>query len=43
MTPPPEDQDPAAPRRSKLLGRALILGLGLLLLAYVVVTFRGVR
>jgi hypothetical protein len=37
-TPSPE-RDPAEVRRSKLIGRAVIVGFGLLLLAYIVVTF----
>jgi len=41
--PPPDRRDPAEVRRSKLIGRAVIIGFGLLLLAYIVVTFTGGR
>ncbi|HET6972061.1 MAG TPA: hypothetical protein VFH92_13110 [Phenylobacterium sp.] len=37
MSPP--DRDPAEERRAKWLGRAMIIGLGLLLLAYIIPTF----
>jgi hypothetical protein len=45
VTPPqtPPDRDPAEERRSKLIGRAMIVGLGLLALLYVIVTFRNGR
>jgi hypothetical protein len=37
MTPP--ERDPDAERRAKWVGRAMIIGLGLLLLAYIIPTF----
>jgi len=39
----PPEHDAAEIRRSKLIGRAIIIGFGLLLLAYVVVTFLNWR
>lgn len=41
MTSP--DRDPKAERRAKLLGRAMIIGMGLLLLAYIIPTFLNGR
>ena len=38
MAMPPE-RDPAEVRRSKLIGRSVVIGFGLLLLAYVAATF----
>jgi hypothetical protein len=35
----PPERDPAQVRRSKLIGRTVIVGFGLLLLAYLIVTF----
>jgi hypothetical protein len=35
MTPPDPDADTARARRSRLVGRIIIIGFGLLLLAYV--------
>lgn len=37
--PTPPEPDPAELRRSKLIGRAIIIAFGLLLLAYVIPTF----
>jgi len=39
----PPEPDAAEVRRSKLIGRAIIIGFGLLLLVYVVVTFANGR
>jgi hypothetical protein len=35
----PSEPDPKEARRAKWLGRAMIIGLGLLLLAYIIPTF----
>jgi hypothetical protein len=39
----PPEPDAAEIRRSKFIGRTILIGFGLLLLAYVVVTFLGWR
>ena len=41
--PPPSDDDDAKTRRQKLYGRLMLIGLGLLVLAYVIPLFLNGR